>query len=122
MIFSFFAQPLAFLFLVVALVVGIVVLVRARSGRGGRNPAISIIAISIIAFIIAVATSPATPQPAPVAAPVVAPPAPVDPNVLPSDVVVASVQSPDNLVTTAGRRLHVTMMQGHPAAELPERH
>jgi hypothetical protein len=112
LIFSFFAQPLAFLFLVVAVIIGIVVLVRARSGRDGKNAAIGMIAVSILAFIIAVATSPTTPQPAPVAAP-----PPVDPNALPADVVVASVQSPDNLVTTAGRRLHVTMMQGHPAAD-----
>ncbi|HEY2224633.1 DUF4190 domain-containing protein [Actinomycetospora sp.] len=116
LIFSFFAQPLAFLFLVASLIIGIVVLVRARSGRGGRSPAIAMIAVSILAFIIAVATSPATPQPAPVAAPASVPP-PIDPNLLPADVVVANVQSPDNLITTAGRRLHVTMMQGHPAAD-----
>jgi hypothetical protein len=75
------------------------------------------IAVSVLAFIIAVATSPTTPQPVPVAAPAPAPSQVTDPNVLPADVVVASVQSPDNLVTTAGRRLHVTMMQGHPAAD-----
>jgi hypothetical protein len=117
LIFSFFAQPLAFLFLVASVIIGIVVLVRARGGRGNKPPAVCMIAVSVLAFIIAVATSPTAPQPVPVAAPAPAPSPVTDPNVLPADVVVASVQSPDNLVTTAGRRLHVTMMQGHPAAD-----
>ncbi|NMO90306.1 DUF4190 domain-containing protein [Actinomycetospora sp. TBRC 11914] len=113
LVLSFFAQPLAVLLLLAALVCGIVVLVRVRRGGPGKGPAVGAIVLSVLALIIAGVTSPA-PSPAPVAAPV----APVvDPNVLPADVVVASVQSPDNLVTTAGRRLHVTMMQGHPPAD-----
>jgi hypothetical protein len=114
LVFGFFAQPLAVLLLLGALVCGIVVLIRVRRGGPGKGPAIGAIVLSILALVIVGATSPTAPQPAPVAAPV----SPVvDPNVLPADVVVAAVQSPDNLVTTAGRRLHVTMMQGHPAAD-----
>jgi hypothetical protein len=113
LVFSFFAQGPAVFLALVALGIAIAVLVRVRGGHPGKVPAIWTIVLAILALIIASATGSSAQQPAPVAAPA------VDPDVLPAAVTIATVQSPDNLITADGRRLHVTSMQGSQSASGP---
>lgn len=108
---GFFAPSLAIFLALVALVLAILLLVRSSRGPRRRGVATGTVVAAFLAFVVAGANMPA-PEVDPVAAPPVA-----DPNALPATVLVASAQSPDNLVTNAGRRLHVTMMQGYAAAD-----
>ncbi|MCD2187887.1 hypothetical protein [Actinomycetospora soli] len=110
-ILSFFAPSFAIVVALIVIVVGVIALIRARRGRPGRGPAIAGIILAVIALLIGAATSPdaeAGFQEA-VSAP--------DPNALPATVVIADVRSPEHLVTTEGRQLHVTMMRGRAATD-----
>lgn len=106
-ILGFFVPSFAIFLALVVIVMAIVALIRARCGKPAKGPAIAAIVLSLIALLIGGAMSPESEegfQRATQAAP-----AP-DPNALPATVTVVGVQSPDNLVTLDGRRLHVTRM------------
>lgn len=114
LILSFFAHSFAVFLALVVIVLAVIALVRARGGRPGKREAIVGLVMAVLALFIGSLMS-AEGQEGFQQAVQTAPP--VDPNALPASVTIATVQSPDNLVTTAGRRLHVTMMQGQESSD-----
>lgn len=111
-VLSFFAPSFAIVLALIVIVLGVIALIRVRLGRPGKGPAIAAIVLAVIALLIGGAMSPDAEEGFRQAAA----PAP-DPNALPATVVVADVRSPEHLVTSEGRQLHVTTMQDRATAD-----
>ncbi|GAA4841017.1 hypothetical protein GCM10023201_33920 [Actinomycetospora corticicola] len=113
-ILSFFVPSFAIFLALVVIVMAVVALIRARRGKPAKGPAITAIVLSVIALLIGGAMSPDSNEGFQQATQAASAP---DPNALPAAVTVVGVQSPENLVTVDGRRLHVTMMQGRTTSD-----
>lgn len=111
-VLSFFTPSFAIVLALIVIVMGVIALIRVRIGRPGKGPAIAAIVLAVIALLIGGAMSPDAEDgfrqatgPTP------------DPNALPATVVISDVRSPEHLVTTEGRQLHVTTMQDRATAD-----